>query len=223
MFSNTMTNTHLEPVQFAWRYKWLVLVCVLVPTIAAILFATSRADTYTTSLAFTVNRINKQSTTEYQFDGYYALQASDLFAETVVSWFLTPSVIVEMYDRAGLDPQAESLGSLTSRFKIKKYSSQNIVVKFTSLTSEEASKLSDAVVAIVEDKAAALNQSADRKALFEAAGSKPVIVQDSKGTVLAGVVGIVLGAFLALFLLTIIRLTRGMAPSSTSGMHAAGN
>lgn len=218
-----MTNTHLEPVQFAWRYKWLVVICVLVPTITAILFATTRPDTYTTSLAFTVNRINKQATTEYQFDGYYALQASDLFAETVVSWFLTPSVIVEMYDRAGLDPQAESLGSLTSRFKIKKYSSQNIVVKFTSLTNEEASKLSDAVVAVVEEKAAALNQSADRKALFEAAGSKPVIVQDSKGTLLAGVVGIVLGTFLSLLFLTIIRLTRSTTLQNTHGQHATSN
>ncbi|MFA6042965.1 MAG: hypothetical protein WC786_04720 [Patescibacteria group bacterium] len=218
-----MSNTQLEPLQFAWRYKWLVVACVLVPTIAAVLFATTRPDKYTTSLAFTVNRINKQSTTEYQFDGYYALQASDLFAETVVSWFLTPSVIVEMYDRAGLDPQAESLGSLTSRFKIKKYSSQNIVVKFTSLTNQEASQLSDAVVAVVEEKAAALNQSADRKALFEVVGSKPVIVQDGKGALLAGVVGIVLGAFLSLLLLTIIRLTRGIAPVSPSGTHASGN
>jgi len=181
------------------------LLVLVIPIIVAIFFANSRADTYTTSISFTVNRINKQPTTEYQFDGYYALQASDLFSDTVVSWFLTPSVIVEMYDKAGLDPKLISLSSLTSRFKIKKYSSQNIVVKFVSDSTDDAAKLATAVIATVESKSAELNQSADRKALFEVIGAKPVTVQDSKQVLLVGFVGLVIGLFLNLAIFGIIR------------------
>lgn len=187
------------------RYWWLFLLVIIIPIIIAVFFANSHADTYTTSISFTVNRINKQPTAEYQFDGYYALQASDLFSDTVVSWFLTPSVIVEMYEKAGLDPKLTSLSSLTSRFKIKKYSSQNIVVKFVSDSTNDGSKLAAAVIATVESKSAELNQSADRKALFEVIGAKPVTVEDSKQVILVGFVGLIIGVFLNLAIFGIIR------------------
>jgi hypothetical protein len=78
------------------------------------------------SVSFAVNRINSQSTAEYQYDGYYALQAADLFAQTVVSWFSTPSVLREVYDQASMDPEITTVSSLANRFKVKKYSAQNI-------------------------------------------------------------------------------------------------
>lgn len=200
----------LATLRLAWRYKTLLIVTLLVPPIIAAIFAMQRPETYTTSIAFTVNRINKQPTPDYQFDGYYALQASDLFSETVVSWFLTPSVIVDIYDRAGVDPRVTSLGSLTSRFKIKKYSSQNLVVKFTEGSQDTAVKIGDAVITTVESKAAELNQTADRKALFEVVGGKPVTVHDSKQVVLVTAVGLVVGIFLATLLIGLLNAL--MAP-----------
>ncbi len=194
----------LTTLRLALRYKTLLLVVLLVPPVLAGVFAMNRTDTYTTSIAFTVNRINKQPTPDYQFDGYYALQASDLFSETVVSWFLTPSVIVEIYDAAGVDPRVTSLGALTSRFKIKKYSSQNLVVKFTEATQADAVKIGSAVISTVEAKAAELNQTADRKALFEVVGGKPVTVHDSKQVVLVSVVGLVIGLFLVTLLVGLL-------------------
>jgi len=193
-----MTLTHALAV--ARRHKAPLLATLLLPVALAVGFALLRPVTYTTSIAFTVNRINKQPTPDYQFDGYYALQASDLFSETVVSWFLTPSVIVEIYDAAGVDPHVTSLNALTSRFKIKKYSSQNLVVKFTEASPDTAAKIAKAVIRTVESKAAELNQSADRKALFEVVGAKPVTVQDSNQLVLVGIVGLVIGLFLTTIL-----------------------
>ena len=109
----------LQTLSLAWRYRWLILAVILIPTILAVSFAATRPVSYTTSIAFTVNRINKQDVKEYQYDGYYALQASDLLSETVVSWFLTPSVIVEMYDAADVPANVTDFSSLTARFKIK--------------------------------------------------------------------------------------------------------
>lgn len=194
----------LTTLRLALRYKTLLLVALLLPPVLAVVFAMNKADTYTTSIAFTVNRINKQATPDYQFDGYYALQASDLFSETVVSWFLTPSVIVDIYDTAGVDPRVTSLSSLTSRFKIKKFSSQNLVVKFTEATQADATKIGSAVITTVEAKAAELNQTADRKALFEVVGGKPVTVHDSKQVLLVGAVGLVIGAFLVTILVGLL-------------------
>lgn len=191
-------------LRLAWRYKTLLILTLLIPPVLAAIFALNRPDTFTTSIAFTVNRINKQATADYQFDGYYALQASDLFSETVVSWFLTPSVIVEIYDAASVDPQVTSLNALTSRFKIKKYSSQNLVVKFTESSEEISTKLGNAVISTVEAKAAELNQTADRKALFEVVGGKPVTVHDSNQLVLVTAVGLVIGIFLTTLLVGLL-------------------
>ncbi|MEK7518326.1 MAG: hypothetical protein AAB549_00155, partial [Patescibacteria group bacterium] len=146
---------------------------------------------------------------EYQYDGYYALQASDLLSETVVSWFLTPSVIVEMYDAADVPANVTDFSSLTARFKIKKYSSQNLGVTFTSSSPSDAQKLAAAVVKTVEYKASQLNQSADRKALFEVLGSKPVTVERSRQVPLVGIVGFILGAFLAVLITGLLGALRG--------------
>lgn len=206
----------LSTLRLAWRYKTLLILTLLIPPVLAAIFAINRPDTYTTSIAFTVNRINKQATTDYQFDGYYALQASDLFSETVVSWFLTPSVIVEIYDAAGVDPQVTSLNALTSRFKIKKFSSQNLVVKFTESSEDVSGKIGTAVVQTVEAKAAELNQTADRKALFEVVGGKPVTVHDSNQALLVTAVGLVIGLFLATLLIGLLNALTAPRPSPQS-------
>ncbi len=187
----------LETFHLAWRMRWVVLATVLIPAVAAFAFSSTRPDSYATSIAFTVNRINKQTTTEYQFDGYYALQASDLFSDTVLSWFLTPSVIVQIYERANVDPKVEDLTKLTARFSIKKYSSQNLVLRFSTPTSEEAEALSQSIIGTVEERSAELNQTADRKALFEVIGEKPVTAKQGKQQLLATIVGLFFGAFAA--------------------------
>lgn len=206
----------LQTLSLAWRYRWLILAVILIPTILAVSFAVTRSVSYSTSIAFTVNRINKQDVKEYQYDGYYALQASDLFTETVVSWFLTPSVIVEMYDAAAVPANVRDLSSLTARFKIKKYSSQNLGVTFTSSTESDAAKLSAAVVKTVEYKASQLNQSADRKALFEVVGSKPVTVERSRQVPLVGIVGFILGVFLASLITGLLGALRGLKQPATT-------
>jgi hypothetical protein len=151
--------------------KISVIGCIIVGVLSALGFSYMKPITYDTSISFSINRINRQDTAEYQYDGYYAIQASDLFSQTVMSWFMTPSVLLEMYDQAGIDPQIKSLTDLTSRFKTKKYSPQNIVVKFSERDQETATKISAAIVTVVEKKGAIANQTSDQKALLEQADS----------------------------------------------------
>src|SRR3990167_294282 len=112
------------------KYRWLIVIISLIGLGAGLIFSLIRPISYDTSLAFTINRINKQETAEYQFDGYYAIQASDLFSQTVMSWLMTPSVLLEIYQQAGIDPKISSLEEISSRFKTRQYSPQNIVVRY---------------------------------------------------------------------------------------------
>ena len=173
---------------------------IVVGALAGGIVASVLPVTYESSLSFTVNQINKQETQDYQFDGYYALQASDLFSDTIVSWFQTPSFLLEVYNRAGVEPNIESISSFTSRFKMRKYSAQNLVLNFSSPEKEKAEKVSAAIIEHVEERASELNQNADREALFEVIGSEPVIVKKdltiAMGIIYGAIVGLVIGLFI---------------------------
>ncbi|MBI5467103.1 MAG: hypothetical protein HY975_02720 [Candidatus Kerfeldbacteria bacterium] len=187
-------------IKIYWAQRWFIFVLTGIAVVAAVAIAATRPVMTGVSMSFAINRTNKEATTQYQYDGYYALQASDLFAQTVVSWFSTPSVLREVYDQANLDPEIQSLNSLPSRFSVKKYSAQNIVVRYTERDDERANKLADALKTVMEDKASQLNQTTDGKSIFEIVAGAPVVAAAHPNIWLAGAVALVLGLALALFI-----------------------
>ena len=62
-----------------------------------------------------------------------------------MSWLLTPSVLLEIYEFADTDPEISSLEEISSRFKTKKYSPQNIVVRYKERDYDTADKIATAV------------------------------------------------------------------------------
>lgn len=199
-------------------YRWLIVGVTIIGALAALLFAIITPVQYDTSIAFFINRTNIVETTEYQFDGYYAIQASDLFSQTVMSWFLTPSVLLEIYDRADIDPQISSIEEITSRFKTRKYSPQNVVVRYQERDRETADKIAWAIIDVVQEKAAAANQTADEKALFEVMGGAPVIVEDRPHAPLNTVIGLVAGFVLSIVVAySVAYIRQWPAANSTEG------
>lgn len=185
-------------------YRWFIVSITLVATAAAFIFSYVTPAYYDTSLSFSINRINRQETPQYQYDGYYAIQASDLFSQTVMSWFMTPSVLLEIYDKAKIDPQISSIEMLTSRFKTKQFSPQNIVVRYKERDHETAAKIAAAIGDVIEANATVANQTADQKALFEVVGAKPVIVERKPIIWLNTLIGFVGGFILSILAVYVI-------------------
>lgn len=159
------------------RTALLLFVFVLAVTIMTLIVSMSRAPRYLTSLSIAVNRISKQATTEYQYDGYYALQASDLFSQTLLSWFLTPSVLLDFYEQAGVEPNITTTNALVSRFRARKFAAQNIVIQFTERDRDTAAKLAEGISAVVRERSASLDTDASGDATFDVVPSQPVIVE----------------------------------------------
>ncbi|MDP3964843.1 MAG: hypothetical protein Q8Q20_04295 [bacterium] len=200
------------------RKSWpIILILGLLIGAAAYLFTVYQPVEYKSSISFAVNRINKEQTADYQFDGYYAIQASDLFSQTVVSWFFTPSVLLEIYDTAGIDPQIDTLERFTNRFKTKKFSSQNIVATFTERDRDTAEAISESIIETVQERGAALNQTADQQALFEIVGSTPVIVEETPNLWLNTIVGLIVGLWLGLALVYGVRYFRSAGDDAHRG------
>lgn len=194
------------------KYRWLIIVITVVGVGSALIFSLVRPVYYDTSLAFSINRINLQETQDYQFDGYYAIQASDLFSQTVMSWLMTPSVLLEIYQKAEIDPQISSLEEISSRFKTKKYSPQNIVIRYKERDHQTADKIAQAISSVIQEKANLANQTSEQKALFEVIGTNPVIVEKKPIIWLNSLIGLISGFIFSLIAAYLIEyLRRGEA------------
>jgi len=190
------------------KYRWLIVIVTIIGLASALVFSLLRPAYYDTSLAFSINRINLQTTEDYQYDGYYAIQASDLFSQTVMSWMMTPSVLLEIYQKAQIDPQISSLEEISSRFKTKKYSPQNIVVRYKERDRQTADEIAQAITTIVQEKAILANQTSEQKALFEVAGTSPVIVERKPVIWLNTLIGLVTGFIFSLIAACLIEYLR---------------
>jgi len=190
------------------KYRWLIVIVTIIGLASALVFSLLRPAYYDTSLAFSINRINLQTTEDYQYDGYYAIQASDLFSQTVMSWMMTPSVLLEIYQKAQIDPQISSLEEISSRFKTKKYSPQNIVVRYKERDRQTADEIAQAITTIVQEKAILANQTSEQKALFEVAGTSPVIVERRPVIWLNTLIGLVTGFIFSLIAAYLIEYLR---------------
>ncbi|GEM_PF-2465906 len=162
------------------------------------------------SLAITISQRSLQETTEYAYDGYYALRAAELVSDTMISWFSTPSVIRDIHAEAGLElSEAEALAAAGRAFRAKKYSSQSVVVAFSAPDAASARALSDAASRVVSDRAAALALSSGGESLFHATASEPVVAMVSPSPAVFGTAGAFLGAFLGFALAYAARARKG--------------
>lgn len=193
------------------KHSWTtpLVIFVLVVTVATYLFTMRVKPRYAASLAIAVNRINKQVTPDYQYDGYYALQASDLFSQTLLSWFLTPSVILDFYQKAGVDPHVTTTNELVSRFKARKFAAQNIVVQFTERDRDAAQKLADGISSTVRSRSAELDKNATGDSTFEVVPSTAVIVEVKPNPVLNTIAAAVASLLLGLAALWTVQSLRG--------------
>jgi len=158
------------------------------------------------SLSFTIAEQARQETSNYSYDGYYALRASDLVADTMISWLSTPSVIKEIYADAKLEiSDAQAVAEAGRAFRAKKFSSQNVVVTFSTTRESDARKLAAATADVLTRRAGALLLSPKEASLFIVTPSAPVVSASALPPRAAIVAGLLLGAFLGFALAYVLR------------------
>ncbi|OGY78689.1 MAG: hypothetical protein A3B74_04930 [Candidatus Kerfeldbacteria bacterium RIFCSPHIGHO2_02_FULL_42_14] len=198
-----------DHIRIIKNYKKFIVSFTVVVIAGAAIIAWAMPERFKTSVAFAINRGEVQQTTDYQYDGYYVLRAAELYAQNIVSWFLTPSFLVEVYEKAKIPPEITNLERFGNRFKTKQYSPQNIVVTFTVNDRTTAEKLAQSIIATVEEQASAFGQSVE-KDLFMVVGSQPVIVNDQQPAWLIILVGGILGLIVSFILVYIHRYLKAV-------------
>lgn len=185
-----------------------VTLFVLVTTATTWGLSMAAAPRYVTSLSISVNRTTKQTTPDYQYDGYYAIQATDLFTQTLLSWFITPSVLLDVYTRAHVAPNITSLGELTGRFRARKVAPQNLVVQFTEKNHDIAAAIADAISAEVKERGSQLDTSSDGATSFTIVPATPVIVETTQNAPLNAVAALIASTLIGIAAVSTVRYMR---------------
>jgi hypothetical protein len=174
-----------------------IILSALVGAVVASALAAVWPTRYRVSLALTIDQRPRAAAAEYDYDGYYALRATELFADTVIGWLAMPTVISDVYAKAGLAPSEEESMRLTRQFNAKRYSSQSVLVRFDGKDRALAATVAKAVGDVIAARAAELQRNAKGEPLFEVRPSHPIIAESSPSVPRAALIGFMIAAIAA--------------------------
>lgn len=180
----------------------VVIYVIIIAVVAVYIWSIKRSETYSTSLLLNIGRVEAQTTADYRYDQFYRIQADEKFAETVSQWLKMPGVAQEILNKSDLNPNSQSLRGLAKTFSADKMSPQIIEVRFSPANPDEAEKIASAIASVVSEKTKALNADARDPNWFKVDSSNLITAKNFQdlriNLLIAGLIGIVLGVFLAL-------------------------
>jgi len=101
---------------------------------------------YDVSLALNIERKTNNTGQFYTYDGYYAIQATELFGKSVASWFVTPDFVEDILKNADKSDIAElSVKDFRRVFTPEQVSANIVEVRFGVKEAELGNTLTDSI------------------------------------------------------------------------------
>jgi capsular polysaccharide biosynthesis protein len=162
-----------------------------------------RPISYEASLVLNITRSGAQKSDQYKFDDFYRLQADEKFAETLVQWIRSPRLAMDIWNKAGQNPENLSLKQLSKLFKAEKLSSQVVSIKFSAANSEKAKRLANSIVEIISQETATLNQNQQEENWFKIVALNPVVLISRVNPFLLFLASLIMGIFLGFWIVLV--------------------
>jgi hypothetical protein len=145
-----MSNSSFHRYWLAWQRQlpWILGLTLLV-TMLVYEGAKRLPATQQVHFSYLVSLAERETGSVYQFDGYYALQATDLFTTTVSQWVQTPEVIVAAYQAANLAVPASDPRTLLQHVVATKTAPQLVTVTVKDSDPQVAQKLTEGLQTVM--------------------------------------------------------------------------
>jgi hypothetical protein len=85
---------------FFKKYAFFLAIITIVGASIGLAITKLLPTSYDVSLSLDIERKSIPTDKFYTYDGYYAIQATELFAKSVTSWFVTPSFVEDVLQNA---------------------------------------------------------------------------------------------------------------------------
>jgi capsular polysaccharide biosynthesis protein len=184
--------------------SWLTIALITLAA-AGLAAAWSKAQPskYESSVTMVVNKPNtipQRSVEYFQYDKYYSIQASSLFADTLTAWLSSPSTAQEIYVKAGLPVPDVNLKKLSRIFKPSRMQPATISLTVREDEKVEAEKLINAAVAVMQDKTTQQHEGDDPDHYFSLISGAVATAELKQDTLLNVAIGLLSGLVLSLIL-----------------------
>jgi len=156
---------------------------------------------YDASIAVAVNKPNvvpQRGASYFQYDKYYSIQASSLYADTLTAWLSSPSTAKAVFEKAGLPVPNVNLRKLGRIFKPRRLPPVSLIVTYTDVDKDKAEKLVNASVAVLQDRADQQRKNDDPDQYFTLLTDSTVVAENKQDLALNLVIALVGGLILGL-------------------------
>ncbi|MBU3925247.1 hypothetical protein KJ854_04910 [Patescibacteria group bacterium] len=189
-----------EYIRIFKKEKNIISGTVLLALILTLIFSGLKEVSCENDMLLLISRSGTQNTADYKYDGYYAVQASDIFADNASQWLASASIASEIYIRAKAESELRSLKDFSKIFKADKLSSQYVRVRYRSKDKETAIDLAHAITDVLQEKADLLSRSSIEQISFKIIYSDPLSIESKSDFLLNGILAIIGGLFLGIFM-----------------------
>ena len=181
------------------KYVLMVILIIFVIVLAATTFSLARPQKYQSSASLLIQPV-REPTTQYQYGGYYAIQASEMFAGTILGWLKSPEVLSEILQEAKMPVGASEIQALSNQISARKIPPQNIELNVIDLNQEKAKLLASSTINIIKSKTELINKSASDGSAFTIISSDILTMENRPNIIfnvgLAFIIGLILGLVL---------------------------
>lgn len=196
----------IQYARFLARHFLLILAAGIITALVAGIAVANQPTKYESNASLLLARGSAPAITDYDYDQFYLLQATELYAGNIVSWMNSADVSKSIRTQAGV-PEGQIRG---------KKSGGTIELSGTADTSAQAQSLVQAATRFVTDRTKTLSQGNNRAGFditVTPLGDHPV----KPSPLRSGLIGLVAGLLLGIIFALISQAARSTRQSLHSG------
>ena len=129
-----------KQLEILFNYIYLFLLIVIIFSVGSLVLTKFQKTTYQSTALFSVYRIPETNTPDYNYDGFYIVQANGILAQQFVDWMASSTIQGQVLDRAVQN------GADNSKLKLVKTtlkSPQSVEKQFKSTDQNTAEKAAE--------------------------------------------------------------------------------
>lgn len=158
---------------------------------------------YISSGSLFVGRSVEESKNYFTYEGYYAQQSALGFTDSAIAVIRSPDLIKLLLEKTNTPQNTANYRKISKSISIKKTGPQIILVGLKSDSSEKSKSMWLELNNILIDKINNVNQNADDKLSINTLSEEPLIRESYRNIFVFSFMGLIFGAFLGLFLISL--------------------
>jgi len=193
-----------EYLKIIKNYKYALLGISIATAVVTFIVTMKQPSYYNSSLSLLVSSSQVQDTQDYRFDGYYTIQATDLFSNNIEAWLKSPEVVSGIFNAAKINPGTSHIKELTKIFKAEKLAPHYVEVRYKTSGEQDATRIASAITDALSEKTKSLGESSKNQTAFSVSSGKPVTALTKPPVLVNTAVAFVAGLFMG-FLLVLMK------------------